>query len=107
MSLLNVFGVVGLLGLVLAMATVMTLAAQASARVVGVAGFRWFDERPARATWWRWFLVRLASALAPVALSFALFWGSMLAGGVTEVDPSTRVEVLEGAARTAGMQDGD
>jgi hypothetical protein len=108
MSLVNVlFGVVGLLGLVLAMATVMTLAAQATARVVGVAGFRWFDERPARAAWWRWFLVRLASALSPVALSFALFWGSMLGGGVTEVDPSTRVEVLEGAARAAGMRDGD
>jgi len=107
MSLVNVFGVVGLLGLVLAMATVMTLAARATARVVGVAGFRWFDERPARGAPRRWFLVRLASALAPVALSFALFWGSMLAGGVAEVDPSTRIEVLEGAARAAGMQDGD
>lgn len=108
MSLLNVlFGVVGLLGLLLAMALSMTFAARGARRLLGVGNFRWFDERPAKAAWWRWGLVRSSSALAPVALSIALFGGSMFVGGVKESDPSTRVEVLDGPARESGMRDGD
>src|SRR4051794_10752823 len=102
-----VVGVVGLLGLLLVMATAMTAAARSTARVVGVGEFRWFDERPARAAWWRWAAVRLASALAPLGVSIALFWGSMLVGGAPESDPSARVEVVDGPARDAGMRDGD
>jgi hypothetical protein len=102
-----VVGVVGLLGLLLVMATAMTAAARLTARVVGVGEFRWFDERPARAAWWRWAAVRLVSALAPLGVSIALFWGSMLAGGAPESDPSPRVEVVDGPARDAGMRDGD
>lgn len=108
MSLVNVLsGVVGLLGLLLVMAMSMTIAARVAGRLLGVANFRWFDERPVPAAWWRWSLIRLASALAPVAVSIALFWGTMLVGGVPESDPSTRVEVLEGAARDGGVRDGD
>lgn len=108
MSLVNVlFGVAGLLGLLLVMALSMTAAARVAGRLLGVGNFRWFDERPVPAAWWRWSLIRLASALAPVAVSITLFWGTMLAGGAPESDPSTRVEVLEGAARESGVRDGD
>jgi hypothetical protein len=100
------YGVVGLVGLLAALAASMTLAARAAARLVGLERFRWFEAQPAPEAWWRRLVVRLASMLAPLGVSITLFWGSLLVGGVPQAT-SNRVEVLEGAARAAGMQDGD
>jgi membrane-associated protease RseP (regulator of RpoE activity) len=50
-------------------------------------------------------LVRLASALAPLGVSMALFFMALLLNGTPRA--TTGLEVLEGAARDAGMRDGD
>jgi hypothetical protein len=108
MSVVSVlFGVIGLCGLFLVLAMAMTLAARGTARLMGVPDFRWFDARPATATWWRRLVVRLASMVAPLVVSIGLFWGSMLVGGVPLPDGSSRVDVLEGPARAAGIRTGD
>lgn len=100
------YGVAGLVGLLATLAASMTLAARAAARLVGIERFRWFEAQPAKAAWWRRLVVRLASMLAPLGVSVAVFWGSLYVGGVPQ-STSTRVEVMDGAARAAGMQDGD
>jgi hypothetical protein len=108
MSAVNVlFGVVGLLGLFVVLAAAMTLASRTVARFVGVPNFRWFDERPAPAAWWRRWVVLLASMLAPLVVSAGLFWCGMMVGGVPQPDPGTRVEVLDGPARAGGIRTGD
>jgi hypothetical protein len=100
------YGVLGLACLLAALAASMTLAARVAARFVGIERFRWFEAQPAKAAWWRRLVVRLASMLAPLGLSIAVFWGSLYVGGEAQAT-SNRVEVLDGAARAAGMQDGD
>ena len=100
------YGVVGLVGLLATLAASMTLAARGTARLVGIERFRWFEAQPAQAAWWRRLVVRLASMLAPLGVSIAVYWVSLYIGGVPH-STSNRVEVLDGAARTAGMQDGD
>lgn len=101
------YGVLGLLGLFLVIAASMTFAARAVGRVVGLSKFRWFDERPAKGAWWRRLVVCAASMVAPLGVSFVLFWGAFLAGGAPQVEVGTQVEVLEGAARDGGIRDGD
>lgn len=40
-------------------------------------------------------------------MSFGLFWGSLLVGGVWQMEASTRVDVVEGSARDGGVLSGD
>jgi hypothetical protein len=100
------YGVLGLVCLLAALAASMTLAARVAARLVGIESFRWFEAQPVQAAWWRRLAVGLASVLAPLGLSIVVFWASLYVGGVPQAT-SNRVEVLDGAARAAGMQDGD
>lgn len=100
------YGIVALLGLALTLAVSMTSAARAAAHLLGIASFRWFDPRPAPAASWRWLLLRLASVLAPLALSLLLFFCSLYVAGAPQAT-STRVEVLDGPALMAGLRSGD
>ena len=100
-----VMGLAGISGLTVASCGAMTLAARATAHLLGVAGFRWFDAHPAPATWWKRLFIRGAATLAPFALSGLLFSAGLLANG--EPKATGRVEVNEGPARDAGMRDGD
>jgi regulator of sigma E protease len=98
-------GLFGYLGLLLTLAGSMTLVAKGAARVLGMARFRWFDERPTPPSWWRLLSVWAVAALSPLCVSIGLFWVSLLLAGDSK--PSLRVDVLDGAARAAGMRDGD
>jgi len=93
------------LGLMAAMVGVTVAAARLAAKWLDVPNFRWFDSQPAQAALWRRLGVRLASALASLALCGALFWLSYSFAG--EPEPTTTVTVSAGPARDAGMQDGD
>lgn len=98
-------GVVAYVGLLGALTLSMTLAAKQVARWVGVAGFRWFQELPVPVVWWRLAAVRSAAALAPVGVAIALSWASFVISGIPKI--TTRVAVLAGPARQAGLRDGD
>lgn len=98
-------GILAYLGLLGVLTLSMTLAARQAARWVGVAEFRWFRELPVAVAWWRLLAVRLVAAVAPVAVTIVLSWASFVIGGIPIL--STRVVVLAGAARQAGMRDGD
>jgi hypothetical protein len=75
------------------------------ARLLVLPTFRWFEVKTAPGWGWKRFLVRSASAAAPFALCAALLFIVMAVGGVPQ--PTTVVKVLDGAARDAGMHDGD
>jgi hypothetical protein len=96
-------GLVGYVGLVALLAWGTTFTASRTARLLGVE-FAWFDV-PETTSSWRRFVVRLVSSLTPLAASAALMLVSLLAFGTEQ--PSTRVDVLPGAAAEAGMLDGD
>lgn len=100
-----VMGVVAVSGLAVASCGAMTLAARATARLLGVTRFRWFDAHPAPAAWWKRLWIRAATMAMPFALSALLFTVGLLANG--EPKQTGRLEVNAGAAREAGMADGD
>lgn len=98
-------GVVAVAGIAVASWGAMTLAARATGRLLGVARFRWFDAHPVPAAWWKRLWIRAAAMMTPFALSALLFSVGLLASG--EPKQTGRVEVNAGAAREAGMADGD
>lgn len=98
-------GVAGLAGIAVASCGAMTLAARGTARLLGVPRFRWFDSQPAPAAWWKRLCIRTVAMLAPFALSALLFSVGLLANG--ESKQTDRIDVNAGAARDAGMLDGD
>lgn len=98
-------GVLGYLGLLGTLALSMTLAAKQVARWVGIDGFRWFRELSVEVAGWRLLAVRVAAAFAPVGVAIVLSWASFVVNGIATT--TTRVEVLAGPAREAGMRDGD
>lgn len=84
------------------------LGALVAARWLGLPTFRWFDERPPDVAVWKRALVRLVSALAPLLLIWALCFVAVLLVGTPKFGGGPPlVDVLEGAARTAGMRNGD
>ena len=99
-------GLLGLLALGAALVLGMRTAERLTARLLGLPSFRWFEVRVGPAWGWRRFIVRVASACVPYALCAAMFFVATACGGVPEA--TTAVTVLpEGAAREAGMRDGD
>src|SRR5438445_1864660 len=98
-------GVVGYLGLLGALALSMTLGAKQVARWLGVTGFSWFQELTVAVPWWRLLAVRSVAAVAPVCVAIALSWASFALNGMPKI--TTRVAVLAGPARQAGLRDGD
>ena len=100
-----VMGVVAVSGIAVASCGAMTLAARVTARLLGVARFRWFDAHPAPAAWWKRLCIRAAATLAPFALSTLFFSVGLLANG--EPKATGAVEVNAGPAREAGLLDGD
>lgn len=99
-------GFVGLLVLAAALVSAMRGVERLSARLVGLSAFRWFEGGEAPGALWQRLVVRLASAVAPFAVSACLFFVALVAGGTSE--STTAVTVLPGgAAEAAGMRDGD
>jgi hypothetical protein len=96
-------GVLAYVGVVACLAWGTSSLASVTARLLGVQ-FHWFDV-PAPGNRGRRFVVRLVSSSTPYLLASALTFVSLVSFGTAT--PSTRVEVLEGAAREAGLKDGD
>jgi hypothetical protein len=74
-----VVGVAAVSGTAIASCGAMTLAARATARLLGVARFRWFDAHPVPAAWWKRLWIRAATMMTPFALSALLFSVGLLA----------------------------
>jgi hypothetical protein len=98
----GVFAYFALLG---GLSAIAHFGAQLIAKQLGIAPFRWFDGQAMPGPWWRRFAVRFSSSLFPLLAVIALLFAARLASG-TPV-PTTRVEVLDGPAKDAGVRAGD
>jgi hypothetical protein len=102
----TLLGLMGLLVLGAALVLGMRGAERLMARLLGLPSFRWFEVRVGPGWGWKRFFVRVASGLVPYALCAAMFFVANAFAGVPVM--TTAVTVLPGgAAREAGMQDGD
>jgi len=99
-------GAMAYLALWVLLLTSMTLVARGAARLLRVPRFGWFRQAEVGVPEWRLLATRAAALVAPWSVSFVLLWMALLVEGAP-VTSSTRVQVLEGAAKLAGMKDGD
>jgi len=106
-SVTSLVGVLGLAALVATVVVGMWGVGRLTARLVRLPRFRWFDaERDP--VWWKRAVVLVAISFVPYVLAVSLFFGVFATQGIAEPATSTTVDVLdEGAARKAGMRDGD
>jgi membrane-associated protease RseP (regulator of RpoE activity) len=104
-TVLVIRGLCGLIVLLLVMIGALEAGAGVATRLFSLPRFRWFAPRPLDAPVWQRGTVRAASAMAPFLTCLVLLWLVFLLGGQNVM--TTTVEVLPGAARQAGMLDGD
>lgn len=101
-----VLGMVAYSGLPVVLGILMTLVARWVAKLLGGPPFRWFSEPVPSVPAWKLNAARGAAIVAPWCVSVVLFWSALLVNG-TPSAPTTRIDVLEGPARQAGVQSGD
>jgi hypothetical protein len=100
-----ILSTLGLLAFMTALAVASSVASSTVARALGARPFQLFDvERPTSSRM-KEVAIRTAAALAPLAVIVGVFFVAMMIGGDSKA--TTRVTVLPGPAKEAGMQDGD
>ncbi len=98
-------GFVGLVAMLLFLLGALQGGAAVASRLLSAPKFQWFVPRPTRAPLGKRLAVRVVSAVAPLVACLVVAWVATYLDGVSAL--TTTVEVLPGAAKRAGMLDGD